>query len=122
MRYHPVAGVVIAISLIAAPGLSGPAKADSPFVENWRDRAIDGTFSSAKSSRSLQSCIVSGLGGASGPNAAHSEDLNPRITQIDAASMQFGVRIVDQGSQRVLIFLTDPRMTERGVAVLKSCV
>jgi hypothetical protein len=107
-----------AIAIIAA--LPAIARADSPYVESWRDRAIDGALSSARPARSLQSCIASGLGGSAG-RAIHSEDLNPRIIEIDTAAKTFGVRIVDQGNQRVLIFVADPHMAERGVAVLKGC-
>jgi hypothetical protein len=64
----------------------------------------------------LRQCIASRLGGA-----AHSEDLNPRLIEIDTPAKTFGVRIVDQDNRRVLLFVTEPQMTNRGVAVLKSC-
>lgn len=110
MKYR----TALIIALLALPGV---ARADSLYVESWRDRAIDGALSSAKPAQSLRRCIASGLGAA-----AHSEDLNPRLIEIDTPARTFGVRIVDQGSQRVLIFVADPHMTERGMAVLKSCV
>ncbi|WP_404714040.1 hypothetical protein [Sphingomonas sp. MMS24-J13] len=114
----PQASLVLT-AILALPAM---AHADSPFVEGWRDRAIGGALSSAKPSRSLQRCITSGLGGSSDGALIHREELGPRIVEIDTPARTFGVRIVDQGNRRVLIFVTDPRMTERGVAVLKGCV
>ncbi len=111
----------IMAAIAAAQSMPALATGYSPYVESWRDRAVQGAFTSAKPAQSLQRCLASGLKPLATSGTIHSEALTARITEMDASALQFGVRIVDQGSQRVLLFISEPELNDRAAAAIRNC-
>ena len=114
MKIKPSIGMfgVTLAALASTVVASSPATAGDSLIDRWANREVQGTFDSAKSSLALEWCIARQL---PFPSVIHGEGM----TEIDSLWVQLGVRIADDGRQRVVTCIPPIEIRLEKIAVAR---
>jgi len=101
--------------ILSTLAMSTAATAGNNIVDRWNNREIKGPYASAKSSLALEWCVARQM---PFPTVIHGE----QITELNSLWAQQGVRIADNGKERAVTFVANPRTNDHTTAMIQGCI